>query len=81
MSVGRICVREVYLADANESVVAAARRMKQQNVGTLVVLDEDSEELVFVITQGQIDNRRLLWRRLPRITSRICVPRAKNTRI
>ena len=48
MSVGRICLREVYLADANECVAAAARRMKQQNVGTLVVLDEASEPIGIV---------------------------------
>ena len=40
MSVGRICVREVFLAETDESVSAAAKRMKEQNVGTLVVLDE-----------------------------------------
>ena len=42
MSAGRICVREVYLADADESVSAAAKRMQQHNVGSLVVLDQAS---------------------------------------
>lgn len=39
MTVGRICVREVDLADSNETVKAAAQRMAARNVGTLVVLD------------------------------------------
>lgn len=38
MTVGKICAREVHLADAGEPVLAAAVRMKQQNVGCLVVL-------------------------------------------
>ena len=39
MSVGRICTRYVDLADADESVQAAALRMAERKVGTLVVLD------------------------------------------
>ena len=39
MSVGRICVREVELADPDEAVQLAARRMHDHNVGTLVVCD------------------------------------------
>lgn len=41
MSVGRICTREVHLADPDEPVAAAARRMGEQAVGSLVVLDDD----------------------------------------
>jgi CBS domain-containing protein len=37
MSIGRICAREVHLVDPEESVRAAARRMRERNVGTLVV--------------------------------------------
>jgi len=40
MSVGRICLREVHLADGAESVADAARRMRDRGVGTLVVVDE-----------------------------------------
>jgi CBS domain-containing protein len=40
MSVGRICLRDVHLAEAAESVVDAARRMRERGVGTLLVLDE-----------------------------------------
>jgi CBS domain-containing protein len=39
MSVGRICVRTVQLAEAGESAREAARRMAAESVGTLVVVD------------------------------------------
>lgn len=39
MSVGRICTRYVDLADADESVLAAAQRMAERKVGTLIILD------------------------------------------
>ena len=42
MSVGRICVREVDLAEPNESVMEAALRMSARCVGSLMVLDEGS---------------------------------------
>lgn len=42
MSVGRICLRDVDLAEAGESVMEAARRMRARRVGTLVVVDEAS---------------------------------------
>lgn len=42
MSVGRMCIREVDLADPCEAVQVAARRMNSRNVGTLMVLDEYS---------------------------------------
>lgn len=45
MSVGRICVRDVDLADADESVQVAARRMHARNVGTLMVLDKNSKPI------------------------------------
>jgi CBS domain-containing protein len=40
MTVGRICQREVDLAQATEPVRVAARRMESRNVGSLVVIDE-----------------------------------------
>ena len=39
MSVGRICSREVHTARPNESALEAARRMRERQVGTLVVVD------------------------------------------
>ena len=40
MSVGRICIRDVDLAELDESVQTAAQRMDSRNVGSLVVLDK-----------------------------------------
>ena len=40
MSVGRICVRTVDLADPDETAQVAASRMNTRNVGTLVVIDD-----------------------------------------
>jgi CBS domain-containing protein len=45
MSVGRICVREVWVASPEESVATAARRMAEHDVGTLVVVDEHRHPL------------------------------------
>lgn len=40
MSVGRICSRTVFLADAGETAAAAAKRMLDEKVGLLVILNE-----------------------------------------
>lgn len=53
MTVGRICTREVDLVDADESVQTAAERMNSRNVGTLVVLDEESHP-VGIITDRDL---------------------------
>ena len=45
MSVGRICTRYVDLADADETVQAAARRMYERRVGTLVILNPAKEPI------------------------------------
>ena len=45
MSVGRLCIREVDLADPDEAVQRAARRMLDRNVGCLVVLGSGGEPL------------------------------------
>ena len=39
MTVGRICVRVVQVAEPGESAREAARRMAAEDVGTLVILD------------------------------------------
>jgi CBS domain-containing protein len=39
MSVGRICCREVDLAEGTESAQAAGSRMAARNVGTLLIVD------------------------------------------
>jgi signal-transduction protein with cAMP-binding, CBS, and nucleotidyltransferase domain len=48
MSVGRICSRVVVTASPDESVLTVARRMKEQNVGTVVVVSETSKPLAIV---------------------------------
>ncbi len=40
MDVGELCTREVFIATTDESVRAAARRMRDRQVGTLVVVEE-----------------------------------------
>jgi CBS domain-containing protein len=42
MSVGSICTREVDLAEPDELVQVAAQRMNSRNVGSLLVLSQDS---------------------------------------
>lgn len=56
MSVGRICVREVDIADADESVQVAAQRMQARKVGTLVVLDPHQRPLG-IITDRDLATR------------------------
>lgn len=48
MSIGKICSREVHLADPEESAKAAADRMKDENVGTLLVVDRDGKPVGIV---------------------------------
>lgn len=45
MTVGRICIREVDLAEPEETVQVAASRMNARKVGTLVVLDDESHPI------------------------------------
>ncbi len=45
MSVGRICIREVHLTELEETVQAAAQRMKSRGVGTLFVQNENAQPI------------------------------------
>ena len=56
MTVGAFCTRQVDLADPHEAVRVAADRMRQRNVGTLVVLDAEKRPL------GIITDRDLVTR-------------------
>lgn len=58
MTIGRICQREVDLANADEPVHAAARRMRDRHVGTLVVINEEK------VPVGLITDRDLALRTL-----------------
>jgi CBS domain-containing protein len=62
MSIGRIAIREVHLADAHDSVIDAARRMRERGVGTLVVLDAERRPI------GIVTDRDLVTRVLATTT-------------
>lgn len=53
MSAGRICSRSVVIAGPYESVRDAARRMATNNVGCLLVLD-DQEGLTGIVTDRDV---------------------------
>lgn len=55
MSVGRICVREVDLADVDETVGQAAQRMRERGVGTLVILGEAKRPLGIVTDRDLVE--------------------------
>ena len=55
MSVGRICVREVDLADADETVGQAAERMRERGVGTLVILGDAKQPLGIVTDRDLVE--------------------------
>ena len=48
MAVGRICVREVDLAEIDESAQVAAQRMHDRNVGTLIVANAQRKPIGIV---------------------------------
>ncbi len=68
MSVGRICTRYVDLADPEETVQAAARRMLERKVGTLVILDP-AKRPVGLLTDRDLVLRGLAQGKDPRQTS------------
>ncbi len=65
MSIGRICIREVDIADADETAQVAAQRMHDRKVGALVILNKAREPI------GIITDRDLTVRVLA--TGRDCV--------
>jgi CBS domain-containing protein len=58
MSIGRICIREVDIAEPQESVQIAARRMHDRKVGALVVVNK-AREPVGVVTDRDLSVRVL----------------------
>jgi CBS domain-containing protein len=68
MSVGRICTREVHLADPGESVFEAANRMRARQVGTLVVLDPAGKP-IGILTDRDLALRIVAGGRSPRDTA------------
>jgi CBS domain-containing protein len=67
MSVARICVREIDLADASESVLEAACRMEERRVGTLVIVD-DAGKPAGLLTDRDLALRVVAAGRDPRAT-------------
>ncbi len=67
MSVGRICTRVVDLADPEETVQAAAQRMWERKVGTLVILNP-AKEPVGLLTDRDLVVRVLAQGKDPRQT-------------
>jgi CBS domain-containing protein len=67
MSVGRICTRYVDLADGEETTQAAAQRMHERKVGTLVILDRANQP-VGILTDRDLVIRVLAQGKDPRQT-------------
>lgn len=60
MSVGKVCVREVHLAERGETAISAAEKMWKRNVGTLLILNEEKYPI------GILTDRDLVTRVLAR---------------
>jgi signal-transduction protein with cAMP-binding, CBS, and nucleotidyltransferase domain len=56
MAVGKICTRVTHTVDPHESVRAAAQRMDERGVGTLVCVDDDGRPLG-VVTDRDLTTR------------------------
>ncbi len=67
MSAGKICIRSVHVASPEESVREAARRMREADVGTLVVVD-DSRSPVGMVTDRDLVLRCVAADRDPNAT-------------
>ncbi|MFM1871925.1 MAG: hypothetical protein RL398_1347 [Planctomycetota bacterium] len=67
MSIGKVCSRIVYTANPDETVLAAAARMKTYDVGTLVVVDAANRP-TGILTDRDLVLRVLVEGRLPDLT-------------
>lgn len=68
MSVGKICSRTVYTANADEWIVNAAARMRDHDVGTLVVVDTQNLP-IGILTDRDITLRCVAEGRDPEVTN------------
>lgn len=61
MKAGELCIRIVFTADPDESVIEAARRMRDQRVGDLVVVDQvdGAAHPIGIITDRDLVTRAL----------------------
>ncbi len=64
MKVEAICVREVGVTSPEDSLLEAARRMKEREIGTLVVIDELQRPLG-ILTDRDLAMRGLAEERAP----------------
>lgn len=53
MTAGELCIRRVITADRDETVVDAARRLAEENVGDLVVV-EDGDRPIGIVTDRDL---------------------------
>ncbi len=67
MTVSRICRREVDLVDLNESAWAAAERMLQRAVDSLIVLDRDRHP-IGIVTEWDLVVKVIAAEKRPRTT-------------
>lgn len=63
MDAGELCIRRVYTAEANETIVAVAQRMADNNVGDLVVVEQTDDEVHPI---GIVTDRDLVTRGIAR---------------
>ncbi len=78
MSVGRIGTRVVATASPAESVLDVARRMDENNVGSVVVVDEDTKPVGIVTDRDLVT--RVLARELDPAETPVAVVMSKDVR-
>ena len=54
MRVGDICTRNVISVNADDSVYAAAQKMREQHVGDVIVVKDDQERCIGILTDRDI---------------------------
>ncbi len=54
MKVGKICTRHVISVNADDSVFVAAQRMREEHVGDVLVVKDDRERCVGILTDRDI---------------------------
>ena len=68
MPIGQICSRNVDTAELSDSALAAAQRMHDRQVGTLVVIDKE-RRVLGIVTDRDLVTRVLLESRDPTVTN------------
>jgi len=68
MGIGKICQREVCVAQVDETIQDAAQRMHDQDVGSLVILDAE-EKPVGILTDRDVALRIVCDAKNPKVTT------------